>query len=174
MLKRRKHLCARCGWAMLPALLLFQLLHARSITENDRAHWAFQPLKKIVPPATLQGKAQHPIDCFIISQLETHNLRLAPHATKEELIRRVTFGLTGLPPTIEQIDAFIRDSSPNAYEKLIDGLLAPPHYGERWGRHWLDLARFAESDGFEHDAVRPHSWRYRDYVIKSINADKPY
>src|SRR5205814_5413170 len=95
-------------------------------------------------------------------------------ASRETLIRRVTLDLVGLPPTLAEIDAFANDKSPQAYEALIDRLLASPHYGERWGRHWLDLVRFAETDGFEHDAVRPHAWRYRDYVVQAFNADKPY
>jgi hypothetical protein len=90
------------------------------------------------------------------------------------IIRRVTLDLIGLPPSPQEIEAFASDNSPNAYENLIDRLLASPHYGERWGRHWLDLARYAETDGFEHDAVRPHSWRYRDYVIRAFNEDRPY
>ncbi|HTD66031.1 MAG TPA: DUF1549 and DUF1553 domain-containing protein [Candidatus Limnocylindria bacterium] len=156
--------------------MLCPLARARSITERDRNHWAFQPIKRLDPPALRSPNSQtpHSIDRFILARLETNGLALSPRASKEQLIRRVAFGLIGLPPTPEEIDAFANDSSADAYEKLIDRLLASPHYGERWGRHWLDLARFAESDGFEHDAVRPHSWRYRDYVINSFNADKPY
>ncbi len=158
------------------ALLLCPQARAKNITERDRNHWAFQPIKRVQPPVLQSHKAtiQNPIDCFILAKLETNGLALSAPATKEQLIRRVTFGLIGLPPTPEEIDSFLNDSSENAYEKLIDRLLASPHYGERWGRHWLDLARFAETDGFEHDAVRQHSWRYRDYVINSFNADKPY
>ena len=160
---------------LLSALLLAcPQLGAKSITERDRQHWAFQPIKRAEPPALQNSKSQNPIDQFILAKLETNGLALASPATREQLIRRVTFGLVGLPPTPEEIDEFVQDSSANAYEKLIDRLLASPHYGERWGRHWLDLARFAETDGFEHDAVRPHSWRYRDYVIKSFNSDKSY
>src|SRR5205814_8261475 len=90
------------------------------------------------------------------------------------LIRRASFDLYGLPPTPEEIDAFVGDPAPDAYERLIDRLLASPRYGERWGRHWLDIARFAESQGFERDKIRDHAWRYRDYVIRSLNQDKPY
>jgi hypothetical protein len=154
------------------ALLLCPQMRARSITDRDRSHWAFQPIKRVEPPAIAGQK--NPIDQFVMARLQTNGLTLAPQARKEQLIRRVTFDLIGLPPTPEEIDAFVQNSSADAYEKLIDRLLASPHYGERWGRHWLDLARFAESDGFEHDALRPHSWRYRDYVINSFNADKPY
>src|SRR5437899_3171625 len=157
------------------ALLVSVTIFGRSINEADRQHWAFQPLKPVQPPRVeSKSEVQNPIDRFILCQLRTNHLQLAPRAAREQLIRRLSFDLIGLPPTIEEIDAFVHDSSARAYEKLVDRLLASPHYGERWGRHWLDLARFAESHGFEHDAVRPHSWRYRDYVIKSFNADKPY
>ena len=154
------------------ALLACGTTFARSITERDRHHWAFQPVGRAEPPS-IPGQT-NPIDRFIIARLQTNGLLLAPGATKEQLIRRLNFDLIGLPPTRQEIDSFVNDPSANAYEKLVDRLLASVHYGERWGRHWLDLARFAESDGFEHDAVRPHSWRYRDYVINSFNADKPY
>ncbi|MEW6302286.1 MAG: PSD1 and planctomycete cytochrome C domain-containing protein [Verrucomicrobiota bacterium] len=144
-------------------------------TDSERNHWAFQPVKRPEPPAVKrEAWVQSPIDRFILAQLEAKNLRPAPPATREQLIRRVTLDLIGLPPTPREIDDFVNDTSPKAYEKLVERLLASPHYGERWGRHWLDLARFAETDGFEHDAVRPHSWRYRDYVIRAFNADKPY
>ncbi|HWN96606.1 MAG TPA: DUF1549 and DUF1553 domain-containing protein, partial [Methylomirabilota bacterium] len=149
-------------------------LGAKSITERDRAHWAFQPVQRVALPAGRAETIRNPIDRFVLARLQTNRLELAPRASKEQLIRRVTFDLLGLPPAPEEIDAFVKDTSASAYEKLIDRLLASPHYGERWGRHWLDLARFAETDGFEHDAVRPHSWRYRDYVINSFNTDKPY
>ena len=164
------------GLMMLLALLPCLDVLGKSITEKDRQHWAFQPIKRVEPPSLQSSKVQvfNPIDQFILAALQTNRLGLASRASKEQLIRRVSFDLIGLPPTPEEIDAFVHDASQNAYEKLIDRLLASPHYGERWGRHWLDLARFAESDGFEHDAVRPHSWRYRDYVIKSFNEDKPY
>ena len=138
-------------------------------------HWAFQPVSRIeTPTVRQQSRSRNPIDQFIIAALEANRLKPATPATKEQLIRRVTYGLAGLPPTPDEIDAFVKDRSSDAYEKVIERLLASPHYGERWARHWLDLARYAESDGFEHDALRPHSWRYRDYVVKSFNDDKPY
>ena len=143
-----------------------------AVSEADKSHWAFKPITHPTPP--LVGDYKNPIDQFIVAKLRDSNLALSPTATREQLIRRVTFDLIGLPPTPEEAQNFVNDPSPNAYENLIDRLLASPHYGERWGRHWLDLARFAESDGYEHDAVRPHAWRYRDYVIRSFNADKPY
>jgi hypothetical protein len=167
------------------------------ISEADRAHWAFQPVKRPAMPGgaaspkrpefqpanSRQSQAgsesqphlpSNPIDAFIRARLAKEGLAPSAPASRETLIRRVTFDLIGLPPTPAEIDAFTNDRSPTAYEALIDRLLASPHYGERWGRHWLDLARFAESDGFEHDAVRPHAWRYRDYVVRAFNADKPY
>ena len=140
-----------------------------------RPHWAFQSVAVVAPPSVRQPSwGRNPVDRFILAKLEANGLQPASPASKEELIRRVTFALIGLPPTPEEVDGFVRDGSPDAYERLIDRLLASAGYGERWARHWLDLARYAESDGFEHDALRPHSWRYRDYVIKSFNDDKPY
>src|SRR5262249_24101477 len=117
---------------------------------------------------------KNPIDAFILAKLEAADITPAPPATRERLIRRVTFDLIGLPPTPAEIDSFVDDASPNAWERVIDRLLASSHYGERWGRHWLDLVRYAESNGFECDEPRPDAWRYRDYVIRSFNADKPY
>jgi hypothetical protein len=138
-------------------------------------HWAFQPVAPSTPPSVAdQSWCRNPIDQFILARLEARKLKPASPVSREKLIRRVTFDLIGLPPTPEETDAFVKDGSPDAYAKLIDRLLASPHYGERWARHWLDLVRYAESDGFEHDAMRPHSWRYRDYVIEAFNGDKPY
>jgi mono/diheme cytochrome c family protein len=141
------------------------------ITSEDRAHWAFQPLKR---QATPQGKERNPVDFFITARLAEKGLAINPPATKRELIRRTCFDLTGLPPTPEEVAAFERNEAPDAYEKLIDHLLSLPQYGERWGRHWLDLARFAQSNGYERDGEKPLAWRYRDYVIKAFNDDKPY
>src|SRR2546423_4701959 len=145
-------------------------------TNSSREHWAFQPIRRPDPPPLRNSNAKtvNPIDRFILAKLQAKGLSFSQPASKATLIRRVTFDLIGLPPTVEEIDAFVKDTSATAYEKLIDRLLDSPHYGERWGRHWLDLARYAESDGFEHDAVRPHAWRYRDYVIRAFNEDKPY
>ncbi|MSU66178.1 MAG: DUF1553 domain-containing protein [Opitutus sp.] len=146
-----------------------------AITNADRAHWAFQPVKPITPPA-VKNRAwpRTSVDAFILAAQEAKGLTPTESASREALIRRATFDLIGLPPTPAEIDAFVKDSSAKAYEALIDRLLASPHYGERWARHWLDLARFAESDGFEHDADRPNAWRYRDYVVRAFNTDKPY
>jgi mono/diheme cytochrome c family protein len=137
--------------------------------------WALRPLVPPVPPPSRTASSLvNPVDAFIGARLERAGLTLAPPADRLTLIRRATFDLLGLPPTPEEIEAFLGDDSPAAYETLIDRLLASPHYGERWGRHWLDVARFCESNGFEHDRIRDHSWPYRDYVIRSLNADRPY
>src|SRR5207302_7690339 len=106
--------------------------------------------------------------------LEAKGMTAAPPAGKRELMRRAYFDLTGLPPTPQEVAFYMADRSPNAYEKLIDRLLASPRYGERWARYWLDLARYADSNGYERDNTKPYSWKYRDYVIKSLNEDKPY
>ena len=148
---------------------------AFALTEADRAHWAFQPVVRPKLPVVKQAAwPKSPLDTFILAGLEAKGRGPAVPANREVLIRRVTLDLVGLPPTLAEIDAFVRDASPRAYETLVDRLLVSPHYGERWGRHWLDLARFAESDGFEHDAARPNAWRYRDYVVRAFNVDKPY
>src|SRR5205823_5262070 len=114
------------------------------------------------------------IDRFVLAKLEEKKLPHAADADKRTLLRRATFDLIGLPPTPEELQAFLEDTSPKAFSKVVERLLASPHYGERWGRHWLDLARYAESEGFKADETRPNAWRYRDYVIRSLNADKPY
>ena len=144
----------------------------------ERKHWAFQQRKNVTPPTfTSPGQkawVKSPIDAFILGGLKKAGLKPAPQADRATLIRRVTFDLHGLPPTPAEIDAFVKDKSPKAWEKLVDRLLASPHYGEQWGRHWLDVVRFAESDGYEYDMHRPDAYRYRDYVVQSFNDDKPY
>src|SRR5262249_53599026 len=147
-------------------------------TAGERRHWAFQPRKHPAPPpsplpADMAG-VKTPIDAFILDQLKKAGPKPAPPADRATLIRRVTYDLHGLPPTPEEIDAFVQDRSPNAWEKVVDRLLASPRYGEQWGRHWLDVVRFAESDGYEYDTHRPDAYRYRDYVVRSFNDDKPY
>jgi hypothetical protein len=147
----------------------------KQITDKDRAHWSFQPVKRPpIPGVSNPTWGRTPIDAFVLAKLDEQQLAPSPEATKLALIRRATFDLIGLPPSPEEVQAFLADETPDAYEKLIDRLLASPHYGERWGRHWLDLARYADSDGFEFDVDRPHAYKYRDYVIKSFNDDKPY
>src|SRR5439155_1826005 len=130
------------------------------------------PVQLSLPQVQNQAWVKNSIDAFILAKLELAGLPAPPLASREQLLRRVHFDLIGLPPTPTEIDAFVTDASPEAWEKVIDRLLASQHYGERWGRHWLDLARFAESNGYEFDEVRPDAWRYRDYVIQSFNADK--
>jgi hypothetical protein len=143
--------------------------------------WSLEPVRRpVVPAATerwggdLVDWPRNPIDRFVLASLAEHGLKPAAEADKPTLIRRVTFDLTGLPPTPEEIDAFLADLAPGAYERLIDRLLASPGYGQRWGRHWLDLVRYAESDGFRQDAFRPQAWLYRDYVVRAFNTDKAY
>src|SRR6266542_348483 len=144
-------------------------------TPAERGHWAFQKMAHPKPPnLEAADRVRNPIDAFVLAQLAAKALKPAPPADKVTLIRRATFDLTGLPPTLEEVDAFLADSSSKAFDKVVDRLLASPRYGERWARHWLDLARYAESEGFKADEIRPNAWRYRDYVIKSFNNDKPY
>ena len=145
------------------------------ITDEDRKLWSFQPIASPTPPELADAKwCRNPIDKFILKKLSDEGLSPAPEANPVQLIRRLYFDLIGLPPSPDEVDAFLADTSPDAYEKLVDKLLASPHYGERWARHWLDVVRYAESDGFRQDAYREHAWRYRDYVIQSLNDDKPY
>ena len=147
----------------------------RPFTERDRRHWAFQPVARPEPPAVRNSKwVKNSIDAFVLSAQESGQISPAPMADKLTLLRRASLDLTGLPPTPQDIEMFLADNSPEAYAKVVDRLLASPRYGERWARHWLDLARYAESEGFKSDETRPNAWRYRDYVIQSFNADKPY
>ncbi len=138
-------------------------------------HWAFVPPQPQTPPEVRRRAwVRNPIDAFILARLERADLAPAPLADKRTLARRAYFGVTGLPPTEEQVDAFAADAEPDAWERLVDQLLASPHYGEHWARHWLDLVRFAETNSFERDGLKPNAWKYRDYVIRSLNDDKPY
>jgi hypothetical protein len=144
--------------------------------EEGRKFWSFQPLHR---PAVLElrvpnSEPRGPIDRFIRAKLEEKGIAPNPPADRRTLIRRIYFDLIGLPPTPDEISAFVSDPNPGAYTKLIDRLLASPHYGERWGRHWLDLARFAESSGYEHDNDRPYAYQYRDFVIQALNQDVPF
>jgi len=138
-------------------------------------HWSFQPIRPVTPP-TVQNQrwVRTPIDCFILARLEKEGVRPSPEADKLTLMRRLYLDLIGLPPRPEEIDDFLHDQSEGAYERLVDRLLASPHYGERWGRHWLDLARYADSDGYEKDLGRPWAWRYRQWVIDALNRDLPF
>jgi hypothetical protein len=154
-------------------LLLAGLFLAAGAAAGAETHWSFRPRSRPqVPPAT--AWVRNPIDAFVLARLEKAGLRPAPEADRRTLIRRVTFDLTGLPPTPEEIAAFAADPAPDAYEGLVDRLLASPHYGERWGQHWLDVVRYGETEGFEYDRHRPGAWRFRDYVIRCFNEDRPF
>ncbi len=145
------------------------------ITAEDRAWWAFQPVQEpALPPIKDASWARNEIDRFVLARLEAEGMQPAAEADRTTLIRRLYFDLVGLPPTPEEVAAFVADESPQAYERLVNRLLDSPRYGERWARHWLDLVRYADSDGYRADHYRPSAWRYRDYVIDSFNADKPY
>jgi hypothetical protein len=145
------------------------------ITDQERDHWAYRAIGEPAPPAVKDARwSSHPIDALVKSAMEKQSVEPLPPAGKLTLLRRVSFDLVGLPPTPREIEQFLRDDAADAYEKLVDRLLASPAYGERYAQHWLDLARFAETDGFEHDLLRPNAWRYRDWVIDALNRDMPY
>ena len=170
--------------ALLTATLVFQLAAEETIaplgtyTAIERRHWAFQKRSTPDVPTFTEAAdaawAKSSVDAFVLSRLRKAGLRPAPEADRRTLIRRASFSLLGLPPTPEEVAAFVEDKAPNAWEKVVDRLLASPSYGERWGQHWLDVVRYAETDGFEYDTHRNGAWRFRDYVIQSLNADKPY
>ncbi len=140
------------------------------IAEGSK-HWAFRPIAKPKVPAV---DAANPIDSFILEKLAEKGLSLAPAADKRTLIRRATFDLTGLPPTPAEVDAFLADTAPDAFAKLVDRLLRSPQYGEKWGRHWLDVARYSDSNGLDENIALGTAWRYRDYVVRALNKDKPF
>ena len=147
----------------------------KTVPPEARQHWAYQPLKVVAPPTVKDGSwVKTDVDRFILSRLEAKGITPNPPATRRAILRRAYFDLTGLPPTPEEVEAFLKDDSPDALAKVVDKLLDSPRYGERWARHWLDLARFAESHGFEHDYDRPGAYHYRDFVIKALNAGMPY
>ena len=157
--------------------------HAKQRTidlESERHHWAYQPLKVVAPPSDEQLSGSDPtwlttaIDRFVVEKLKQRSIVPNEPADKAKLIRRAYFDLIGLPPAPSEVDAFLNDSDSNAYEKVVDRLLSSPHFGERWGRHWLDIARFAESHGFEQDYDRPNAFHYRDFVVRAFNEDMPY
>ncbi len=145
------------------------------ITDDDRKFWSFQtPLAATLPQVGDARWPRTPLDRFLLSQLESKGVQQAPEADKRTLVRRVTFDLTGLPPTPAEVEQFVHDPAVDAYERLMDRLLASPHYGERWGRHWLDVARYADSNGMDENLAFINAYRYRDYVIGAFNRDKPY
>ncbi|RYD36191.1 MAG: DUF1549 domain-containing protein, partial [Verrucomicrobiaceae bacterium] len=138
------------------------------------SHWAFMPLSEAPPPSVENTEwVRNPIDRFILSRLEQESLSTSPEADRSTLLRRISLDLTGLLPTPEELSAFVADSAPDAYDKAVDRLLASPHYGERWGRHWLDQARYADSNGYSIDGERV-MWPYRDWVIHALNTDEPF
>jgi hypothetical protein len=165
-------------WVAIGAPWPNDIAHADAPVPNSvdaKNHWAFQPVRPPKPPEVRQGGwVRNDIDRFVLAKLEQNNLSPSPEADKRTLIRRLTFDLIGLPPTSAEVESFLADTSDSAYEKLIDRLLASPHYGERQARHWLDLARYADTNGADENYAYPNAWRYRDYVVRSLNADKPY
>ncbi len=137
-------------------------------------HWAYQPVVlPAVPTVKDQRWVRTPVDAFILAKLEEKGLRPSPDADRATFARRIHLDVIGIIPSPEQVKAFVEDRSPQAYEKLVDGLLASPHYGERIARKWLDLARYADTQGYQDDEARPGAWHYRDYVIKAFNEDRP-
>ncbi|MCW5977063.1 MAG: DUF1553 domain-containing protein [Bryobacteraceae bacterium] len=171
--------------SILPGLLAASFLLAsgevaplETYKPQERNYWAFKPRSKPLVPAFTnpadRAWTENPVDAFVLERLHKEGLRPAPEADRPTLIRRLYFDLTGLPPSTAEVDAFVNDAAPDAWPRLVERLLGSPRYGEKWGRHWLDLVRFAESDGFEYDNHRSDAWRYRDYVIRSFNEDKPY
>jgi hypothetical protein len=168
----------RLGTLSLAAVLLLGQLvpnRADSPRPPEEQHWAFQPVRRPpVPSVRNRSWVRTPIDAFVLARLEQHGIQPAAPADPRTLLRRVYFDLIGLPPTPEELQAFLKDSSPEAFARVVEDLLSRPQYGERWARHWLDVVRYAESNGYEHDGVKPNAWRYRDYVIEAFNTDKPY
>jgi cytochrome c553 len=154
-------------------------LEERPITAAERSYWAFQKPKRVDPPrvdpkTSKPGWGANPIDAFLLAAMKSKGLKPSARADRRTLVRRAYLDLTGLPPAPEEVESFVSDPAPDAWPRLVDKLLASPHYGERWARHWLDLVRYADSDGFEFDVDRPNAWRYRDYCTKAFNEDKPY
>jgi hypothetical protein len=160
--------CAVIVAAMLSA-------HGAQPANDNPAHWAFQPVKRpAIPAVRRKDLVRNPIDAFLLAKLEEQELSFSAPASKRDLLRRVKFDLLGLPPTPQEIDDFLADDAPLAYERMIDRLLASPHYGEHWGRYWLDIVRYAETAGYNADPLRPLAWKYRDYVVRAFNDDIPY
>lgn len=165
------------GWV---ALALTAGVFAAGVDKDDawvaprRNFWSFQKPVRPEVPKTAGDWVRTPVDAFVLELLREKKLTPSAEIDKEHLLRRVTLDLTGLPPTPGEVELFLRDKSPDAYEKVVDRLLASPHYGERWGQRWLDVVRYADTNGYELDADRPHAWRYRDYVVESFNSGKPY
>jgi mono/diheme cytochrome c family protein len=161
----------KAGLPMKDGQAVAKTEHKKGITDEDRNYWAYKGVKRPAVPAT---GAKNPIDAFIAAKWEGKKVTPAKLADPVALVRRLYYDLTGLPPTPQQVDSFVKDPSLANYEKLVDELLASPKYGEKWGRHWLDVVRYAETNGYERDGPKPYVWRYRDYVIRSFNSDKPF
>ena len=143
--------------------------------QRRATHWAWQPVRASAPPAVAdEGWVRTRVDSFILARLEATGLRPAPPADRRSLLRRIHLALLGLPPTPEEVEDFVEDRSPDALERVVDRLLASPHFGERWARHWMDLVRYSDTLGNEADMPIPNAWRYRDYVVRAFNADLPY
>lgn len=156
------------------SLCVLRALCGESLASEPQ-HWSFVPPRRPpLPSVREQGWARNPIDRFVLAALEENGLKPAPEADRATLARRLSFDLTGLPPRPEIAEAFADDARPDAYDRFVDRLLTCPQYGERWGQHWLDLARYADTDGFEFDQTRPNAWRYRDWVVSALNRDLPY
>src|SRR5690606_32677115 len=147
---------------------------AAADADDEPQHWAYRPpVRPDVPQVRRSGWVRTPIDAFVLARLEREGLTPSREASREALARRVYLDLIGLPPSPEELDAFLADTRPDAYERLVDTLLASPHYGERWARPWLDLARYADSHGYEKDNLRT-MWKFRDWVIQALNDDMPF
>ena len=160
---------------LLATLLLPVLIPVAVCAQDDERVWAFRPVERPeIPRPRESARVANPVDAFIVKSLETVDLTLSPRAPRRTLLRRIHLDLLGLPPTPVEIDQFLSDTRPDAWVRLVDRLLASPDYGHRWAQHWLDVVRYADSDGFEYDDPRPHAWRYRDWVIEALNGDKPF
>jgi mono/diheme cytochrome c family protein len=145
------------------------------INDESKNYWAYKPVQNVAPPKVKHAElVKNPIDAFILQKQESKGLKLSAIADRKTLVRRAYYDLLGLAPSPEEVERFINDPDPKAYAKLIDHLLESPHYGEKWGRFWMDIVHYAETNGYERDGEKPNAWRYRDYVIQSLNADKPY
>ncbi len=166
------------GWISAGAKWQTDPIDPFRYTSESRAGydwWSLKPIQRPpLPEVADETWERNSIDRFVLAGLEARGLKPSPRADKRDLIRRVSFDLLGLPPEPEEVAAFLADHSPDAYSRLVDGFLKSPHYGERWGRHWLDIVRFGESQGFERDKLRPNSWPYRDWIIAALNDDMPY
>ena len=176
MIRRSRVACCSVLWLLAFVVLAICDEPAEyEITDADREHWSFRPVvRPAVPVVKNREWGRTPIDAFVLAKLEQAEWPPNPSAERRDLLRRVFLDLIGLPPSVEEQNQFLADHSPDAFERLIDDLLARPSYGERWGRHWLDLVRYAETNGYERDGAKPHVWRFRDYVIDAFNADKSY